>query len=614
MLGTQKRWQEDLFIAGPLSSLIPDDHILKQVDKVLDLSWLRKEVADLYCSNNGRPSIDPEAAVRLMLAGFFQGVVHDRKLMREAQVNLAIRWFAGYRLDEKLPDHSSLTKIRQRWGTDRFKKIFLPYDSKNSPGQLSDAIQGESSIHGLYLDWMRFITYQTIDFYKAELEPIREVTPDIPVTTNFMGFYPGLNYWEFAKEVDVVSWDNYPNWHRKEDDVREGSNISFLHDLNRSFKNGRPFMIMESTPSVVSCTPINKYKDPGMHLLSSLQAVAHGSDSILYFQWRKSRGGWEKFWGAVVDHCGHENTRVFRDVAELGKTLTNLDAIIGTGVQPEAAIIYDWENAWAIDKCRGLRSDKGYIVTCQNHYYQLWSRGISTDIIDEKCDFSKYKLLIGPMLYMLRPNVAERIEKFVADGGTFVATYWTGITDENDLCFLGGFPGPLRKVLGLWAEEIDALCPHEVNYIEPTDKKAGLNGKYQIREICEHIHAETAKVLAAYTQDYYAGQPALTVNEFGKGKAYYIASRNEERFLNDLYANIITVSNIQPVISAQLPTGVTAQMRTDGKRQFVFLMNFAAEPKKIDLKNETFKDIQTDTEVKGKITLEKYAVKILETK
>ena len=125
MLGTQKRWQEDLFVAGPLSSLIPDDHILKQVDKVLDLSWLRRDVSDLYCQTNGRPGIDPEAAVRLMLAGFFQGVVHDRKLMREAQVNLAIRWFAGYRLDEKLPDHSSLTRIRLRWGGEQFKQIFL---------------------------------------------------------------------------------------------------------------------------------------------------------------------------------------------------------------------------------------------------------------------------------------------------------------------------------------------------------------------------------------------------------------------------------------------------------------------------------------------------------
>ena len=125
VLGRQDRWQEDLFVAGPLSSLIPDDHILKRVDKVLDLSWLRDEVKDLYCLNNGRPGIDPEAAIRLMLAGYFQGVVQDRKLIREAQVNLAIRWFAGFRLDEKLPDHSSLTRIRQRWGAERFKKIFL---------------------------------------------------------------------------------------------------------------------------------------------------------------------------------------------------------------------------------------------------------------------------------------------------------------------------------------------------------------------------------------------------------------------------------------------------------------------------------------------------------
>lgn len=124
MIGNQERWQEDLFVAGPLSSLIPNDHVLKQVDKVLDLSWLRKEVTDSYSQTMGRPSIDPESALRLMLAGYFQGIVHDRKLMREAQVNLAIRWFAGFRLHENLPEHSSLTKIRQRWGVERFKKIF----------------------------------------------------------------------------------------------------------------------------------------------------------------------------------------------------------------------------------------------------------------------------------------------------------------------------------------------------------------------------------------------------------------------------------------------------------------------------------------------------------
>jgi transposase len=124
MVGNQDRWREDIFVACPLRDLVPDDHILKRVDRMLDLAWLQDEVSDCYCSDNGRPSIDPEAALRLMLAGFFAGIVHDRKLMREAQVNLAMRWFAGYRLHEQLPDHSSLTRIRQRWGEERFKHIF----------------------------------------------------------------------------------------------------------------------------------------------------------------------------------------------------------------------------------------------------------------------------------------------------------------------------------------------------------------------------------------------------------------------------------------------------------------------------------------------------------
>jgi len=124
MIGTQNRWQEDLFLVGKLSDLIPEDHVLRRIDRVLDLSWLRALVCDCYDETQGRPGVDPEAAVRLMLAGLCQGIVHDRQLMREAQVNLAIRWFAGFRLHDSLPDHSSLTRIRQRWGVERFRRIF----------------------------------------------------------------------------------------------------------------------------------------------------------------------------------------------------------------------------------------------------------------------------------------------------------------------------------------------------------------------------------------------------------------------------------------------------------------------------------------------------------
>lgn len=124
MLGRKERDQLELFITGSLRQLIPDDHELVRVDHVLDLSWLREEVADCYCLDDGRPGIDPEVAVRLMLAGLLTGIVHDRKLMREAQVNIAVYWFIGYGLHEKLPHHSSLTRMRQRWGEKRFCKIF----------------------------------------------------------------------------------------------------------------------------------------------------------------------------------------------------------------------------------------------------------------------------------------------------------------------------------------------------------------------------------------------------------------------------------------------------------------------------------------------------------
>ena len=373
-------------------------------------------------------------------------------------------------------------------------------------------------------------------------------------------------------------------------------------------------MLMESTPSMTNWMKVAKLKRPGMHLLSSIQAVAHGSDTVQYFQWRKSRGCVEKFHGAVVDHCGHENTRVFRDVAEVGKVLEKLDPIIGTTVRPEVAIIYDWENRWAIDDMKGLiQEKKDYLQTCQSHYRPFWKNGVPVDVIDMDCDFSGYKLLIAPMLYMVRPGVAERIEKFVEEGGTFVTTYWSGIVDENDLCFLGGFPGPLRKVTGIWSEEIDALYDHDVNYVVlKDDNPLGLKSEYEARELCDLIHAENAEVLATYKGDFYSGRPALTVNSFGKGKAYYIAFRNNGDFLDDFYGALIKKLNLKKAVDTELPQGVTAQMRTDGERVFIFILNFVPEERQVDLKDMRFKDMITDEDVTGRISLPPYGVKILE--
>lgn len=502
--------------------------------------------------------------------------------------------------------YGTLENLNDTWWTSFWSHTYTDWSQIESPSP-----HGETSIHGLNLDWKRFVTDQTIDFFKHEIEPLKKANPDIPVTTNFIG--TGLNFYKFAKEVDVVSWDNYPTWHISPDNTDVASCVSMIHDICRSFKGGKPFMMMESTPSVTNWQPVSKLKRPGMHLLSSIQAVAHGSDTVQYFQWRKSRGSYEKLHGAVVDHCGHENTRVFKDVTEVGNTLKKLDEVIGTTVHPEAAIIFDLENMWAINDAKGPRNcGMKYLETVIMQYKSFWKKGVPLDVIDMDSDFSKYKLLIAPMLYMVRPNVAERIESFVKNGSTLVSTYWSGIVNENDLCFLGGFPGPLRNVLGIWSEEIDALYDYDSNTIVfKDDNPLQIKGKFEVHELCDLIHTEGSQVLAVYGQDFYKGRPALTVNSFGKGKAYYIAARTKEDFNDEFYGKLIDTLNIKRAIDADLPYGVTAQMRTDGKNKFIFLLNFIESEKKIEINDLNCIDLLTGEKINNEITLSPYGIKIL---
>lgn len=504
--------------------------------------------------------------------------------------------------------YGTLDALNHAWWSAFWSHTYTEWDLIEPPSPI-----GEMSVHGLNLDWKRFVTDQTVDFMRHETVALREFTPDVPVTTNLMGTFPGLNYWKMAQHLDVISWDSYPMWHHA-DDVQLASDIAFVHDINRCLKGGKPFMLMESVPSATNWVQAAKVKRPGMHALSSLQAVAHGSDTVQYFQWRKSRGSSEKFHGAVVDHVGHENTRVFRDVADLGVKLEKLGDVVGTTVRPDVAIIYDWENLWALDDAQGpRRGDKGYLDACKRHYRAFWERGIPVDIIDMEQDLSRYKLVIAPMLYMLRPGVDERIAAFVEAGGTFVATYWTGIVDENDLVFLGGWPGgKLREVLGLWDEEIDALCENDRNAaVLSAGNPLGLDGEYELRDYCALVHPEGANVLATYRDDFYTGRPALTVNAFGGGKAYYLASNPDDRFLRDFYGALDANLGLLRSLDAELPHGVSAQLRTDGATKYVFLMNFNAESVAIDLGAVTYTDLLTGETVSGTTELDVYDVKVL---
>lgn len=505
--------------------------------------------------------------------------------------------------------NNNLDELNKAWWCTFWSHTYTDWSQIESPSPI-----GEMGLHGLNLDWKRFTSDQCLDYYKHERSIFKDITPDIPVTTNFHDFVNleiCVDYWKFADYVDVVSWDNYPYWHGERDDAYEGSRRAFIHDINRSIKGGKPFMMMESSPSATNWQPVAKLRRPGMHTLAALQAVAHGSDTVQYFQWRKSRGSSEKFHGAVVDHCGHENTRVFREVSDAGKLLSCIGDICGTSVEPEVAVIFDWENSWAINDAEGpRRAKKDYFDTCQSHYRALWDMSIPSDVINMDVDFSKYKVLIAPMLYMVRGDVGDRIQQFVEKGGILITSYWSGIVDENDLCFLGGFPGPLRKVTGIWSEEIDALYDGEKNYVKITSDMKDMKAQYTAEIFCDLIHCEGAKVLAQYSSDFYAGMPALTCNEFGRGKAYYVAFRNENDFLKDFYKVIANENNLKRAIDIELPKGVNAQVRMDENNEFIFLMNFTDCKKELKLEDYKLVDMEDNNLVTEILTMEPYGIKI----
>lgn len=507
--------------------------------------------------------------------------------------------------------HNDIQELNRKWWTRFWSHEFSDFDEIESP-----CPHGENQIHGMNLDWMRFVTYQTTDFMKNEIRPLKELTPEIPVTTNLMGTFPGFDSWYLGKYVDVISWDSYPDWHNDYESFADtAAKTAFLHDINRSLKH-QPFLLMESTPSQVNWQRVNKLKRPGVHELVSLQAVAHGSDSVQYFQWRKGRGASEKFHGAVVDHYGKEDTRVFREVAALGEQLSKMDAIAGTMPKTEVAVVYDWENRWAIDNLQGLNDRRNYEATCKKHHRAFWNMGVSTDVTHMEQDFSSYKLVVAPMLYMLKPGVAAHLKEYVHNGGTLVCTYVTGYVDETDLCFTGGFPGDgMMELAGLRAEEIDPLYEGDKNRIvmEADEKQKGFCEAYECMDLCELIYpAEDTQILARYEDDFYAGMPAVTKHTYGKGNCYYIATRTEEAFLQDFYRMLVCELGIEAAPVANLTDGISVTQRRDGEKIYYFVMNYTEKEKEIEWNMEGTKDFCTGESIGKTFCLEKYGYKIIE--
>lgn len=497
--------------------------------------------------------------------------------------------------------YKTIDEVNRAWNTAFWGHTFYDFDDIQLPSYLTEHWGNErSTFQGISLDYRRFNSDSMLNVYRMEHEAIKKITPNIPITTNLMGFYKTLDYQKWARYMDFASWDNYPSY---DDSV---ARCAMNHDLIRGLKGGKSFILMEQTPSTTNWQPYNALKRPGVLRLQSYQAVAHGSDSIMFFQMRQSIGACEKYHGAVIAHCGHENTRVFRELTQIGEELETIgDSFLGARGMAKVAIVFDWDNWWAIEYSAGPTVELKYHDECLKYYTALHDKNIATDIISVEDDLSQYDIVIAPVLYMTKGNYDEKIKEYVKQGGTFVTTFFSGFVDENDLVVTGGYPGKLRDLLGIWIEESDALPPEFCNHFDFEGKE------YTCELLCDLMHLEGAESLAQYKEDFYAGMPVITKNAYGEGAAYYVGTRSNEGFYAEFIEKLCKEKKVEK--EAEVPYGVEAVRRKTDEHEFLFLLNHTEETVNVEVSQNCFEIITKRQYNKGEtIALMKKDVVILQ--
>jgi len=452
------------------------------------------------------------------------------------------------------------------------------------------------------LDFKRFTNDAFLDLYRMEAAILREVTPSIPITTNFMGFFKPLDYRSWAAEIDYVAWDSYPD---PVDPVAARHAGAVGHDLMRSLKPDRPFVLMEQATSAVNWRPVNLPKRPGIMRLGSLQAVARGGDGVMFFQWRASRAGAEKFHSAFIQHVPAARSRVFAEVKALGAELQKLRAVAGSLVRNRVAIAFDWQAWWAVEtESKPGRID--YAAWAQTLHRWFYDRNIGVDFVHPGADLTGYSLILTPALYLLTAPDAENLANFVARGGSLVATYFSGIVDANEHVLLGGYPAMLRETLGLWVEE---WCPY------PEGRTNGVRfGRAKPTFACDHwcdlLHLEGAEALATYTGDFFAGRPAVTRHRHGQGLAYYLGTRLDSAGLDHLLAQVTRAAEVTPTLLA--PPGIEVTRRESGPTSFLFLLNHTERPAKVPLGPLSGLDLLTNRTIAKSLTLEPLGAAVIQ--
>lgn len=492
--------------------------------------------------------------------------------------------------------YGSVDAVNEAWGTAFWGQRYTGFAQINPP-RATPTVGNP----GQALDYTRFADATIRENFRAERDILHRLSPGVPVTTNFMTALSqcdSMDYWAWGREVDLVTNDHY----LITDGRRTHVNLAMAADLTRSVAGGAPWLLLEHSTSGVNWQPRNPAKAPGQMARNSLAHVARGSEGAMFFQWRQSRRGAEKFHSAMLPHGGTD-TRVWREVVELGSRVGALSEIRGTRTEADAAMLWDWQSWWAQNLAWRPSEDHDPRERADSFYEALYDRHLTVDFAHPEADLSGYPLVVVPALYLMTEAAGNNVREYVRSGGTLVVSYFSGIVDEHDAVHEGAYPGALRDVLGLTVEEFSPLLKDE--WVRLT----GPDGSELTGDVwTEFLVPRGAETVWTYADGLTAGRPAVTRHRLGRGTAWYVSTRLDARGLDALIGWAADDARLAP--RADLPRDVEVVRRRGDSGTYLFVINHTAGDTKVSL-DTPGTELLTGERAAGRLAVPAGAVRVV---
>ncbi len=502
--------------------------------------------------------------------------------------------------------YETVERLNERMGLRHWAQIVGAWNEVPMP-MMAPAVHNPA----LMLDWCRFCSDTIVQFVRMQADLLHELTPDCPVTTNLRPLRHRFDHFDVAEAIDFVSIESTAAIKSKSSEL--ACDIDMLRSLKktdiRTPDGDKGFWVMEQKAGNVSWQDVNSLVRPGVLRMFTYQLLSRGATAILFFRWRQPRFGTEKFHGAVLGHTAAAEGRVFKEVSQLGDEMKLLaPALRDTHVEAEACILYSHDNDWTLQQ--PMQPNKHFSLRehIQLFYNALHDRNVTVDFARPTEDLSRYKLVFAPSLHLLSGGEADRLKLYVQNGGTLVATFNTGLTDEYNMAPDTGYPHDLTDLFGLQVVEFDQLPPGEENHL--TFKGAfPTSHLHTARLWCDLIEPKECQILATYAKDFYSGRPAMTMNNFGLGKAIYIGTLSHQHFYCDLVVWLRQLCNLHPLL--KVPDNIEVSMRQREDTRIYFLLNHQNSPVRVQF-YKPMHDFLTGNTFSGNYDIPPHGVLVLD--